>query len=302
MKIILSILLLISALSSKNITPNDVYAQVILIQEDVQYLLEYYGVNNNLNSSKNRATINTQLKPRNTWQKTYEILVKINMLRKTNNLPRIEPIGMEPVINLNPDMVYEQTIRILAELDIYKIRLGLSTKRSKIKKFSKKTPVDVYNALSQVSLAFDKLNRVSFTPSYVFAETIRVHEDLNLILEHLKINDKTIPSKRNHSATPSDTFNVAMKTLNVIKDIQYRFGLKSVDFSAFKKENITPSDVFTITQMIIAELQPIKAYIGLSTYITTPALTYIGKTPADVDQLMNWNLRKIKLIKSLGRR
>jgi len=53
--------------------------------------------------------------------------------------------------------------------------------------------------------------------------------------------------------------------------------------------------------MIIAELQTIKAYIGLLHYITPSSTICTRKTPADVDQLMNWNLRKISLIEGLGR-
>ncbi len=48
--------------------------------------------------------------------------------------------------------------------------------------------------------------------------------------------------------------------------------------------------------MIIAELQTIKAYIGLKHYITPVATTYRDKTPAHVEQLMSWNLRKVSLI------
>ena len=51
--------------------------------------------------------------------------------------------------------------------------------------------------------------------------------------------------------------------------------------------------------MIIAELQVIKAYIGLNDYITPAAAKYNSKTPVEVDQLMNWNLRKLSLIDSL---
>lgn len=51
-----------------------------------------------------------------------------------------------------------------------------------------------------------------------------------------------------------------------------------------------------MTQMIIAELQTLKAYVGLKNYITPAASVYVNKKPADVDQLMNWNLRKIALI------
>jgi len=301
MKFLLVAILFASLLNAKNITPNDVFAKVMQIESDVYTLLQFYGVSDESDIITDFNKLKTKLKPRNTWQKTYEILVKINMLREANYLPRIEPIGMEPVINLNPDMVYEQTVRILAELEIFKIRKNIKKGRVALKTYKNKTPLDVFNELHKISMQFDILNRSSFTPSYVFAETIRVHEDLTLILSHLNINDQTIPSKRDENATPSDTFEVAMKTIKKIQELQFKLGIKIVDFSSFKRDVLTPSDVFSITQMILAELQPIKAYIGLKNDVTTPALKYIGKTPSDVDQLMNWNLRRIELIQMLGR-
>lgn len=299
MKLLILTLLLTLGLSAKTITPNDVYAEVMLIQDEIHSLLKHYDIKHEHEKILNQVYINTKLMPRNTWQKSYEILVKINMMRTSHNLARIEPVGMEPVLNLNPDLVYEQTQRILTEIKIFKTRLGMKRLSKKIKTFKNKTPLDVFNALSHVSFSFDELNRSSFTPSYVFAETMRIYDDLSVILEHLKIKDTTIPTSRNDKATPSDTFRESMKILSKIKTIQFAAGIKSVDFSAFIKEKPTPSDVFTMTQMILSELQPIKAYIGLYHYITPPAVVYTSKTPADVDQLMKWNLRKISLIGSL---
>ena len=288
-------------LSAKIITPNDVYSQVMLISDEMHFLLKHYEVKHNGEEEADNTNIKTSLKPRNVWQLTYEITIKINILRISHKLPFIEPANMEPVLNLNPDLVYEQTQRILTEIKIFKYRMGIESKKFEIKKYKNKTPLDVFNALSHISSAFDELNGVGFTPSYVFGETMRVYDDLSTILHHIRIKDGTIPSSRNDKATPSDTFKVAMKILDIIKQIQFSLGIPTVDFSVFKKDKPTPSDVFTMTQMIIAELQTIKAYVELTHYVTPAARLHTNKTPADVDQLMNWNLRKISLILKAGR-
>lgn len=284
---------------AKKITPNEVFSQVELIAKHTNSLLAYYGIKYNQKKTTNKEKIYAHLRPRNVWQKTYEIMIKINILRKTHNLPIIEPVNLEPVLDLHPDLVYEQTQRILTEILIYKTRMGISIKHYKHKEYMNKTPLDVYNALSYVSASFDKLNKTGFTPSYVFGETMRIHDDLSTILEHLNINDKTVPSIRNENATPKDTFTIAMRMLEKITKVQHSVGLRGVDFSPFYKKDPTPSDVFSIVQMVIAELQVIKAQIGLKTYITPAATSYILKTPSDVEQLMSWNLNKISLIESL---
>lgn len=298
------LILLLNVASAKQITPNEVYAQVMLITQEMHFILEHYGIEHKHHKVEEHIEIKTALKPRNVWQKTYEIMMKINMFRVSKKLPIVEPVNMAPVLNLNPDLVYEQTQRILTEIKIFKYRLGLNDNDHKeehkeVKIYKNKTPLDVFNSLANVSSSFDNLNKAGFTPSYVFGETMRIYDDLTTILQHLKLADKTIPTKRDEEATPKDTFNVSFKILDKIKQIQFSVGIDTVDFSAFKKDNPNPSDVFGMTQMILAELQTIKAYIGLLHYSTPTAIVYNSKTPADVDQLMNWNLRKISLIEKL---
>jgi len=302
MKKIVLIFLLPFALLAKTITPNDVYAQSILIEKHIHFLLKLYGLKHHHADIIKRTELHTKLKPRNAWQKSYEIMVKVNMLRASHNLSRIEPVGMEPVEQLNPDMVYGQTQRILAELEIYEVRKGIEVPKFQLNVYKNKTPLDVYNTFARVSAALDELNGAELSPSYVFAETMRIYDDLTIVLKHLHIKDDTIPSVRLQKATPKDSLIVSMALLEKLQKLQRSVGIKTVNFSSFNKVNPRPSDVYSITGMIIAELQPIKAYMGLTTSVTPPAKKYFEKVPADIEQLMNWNLRKISLVKNLDRK
>ncbi len=302
MKQIVFTLFLVLGLSAKTITTNDVYAQSMLIQKHVHFLLKYNGIEHKHSDILDKNTFLTKLKPRNSWQKSYEILVKINMLRTSNNLSNIQPIGVEPVEQLNPDMVYGQTQRILTEIKIFETRMSIDVPIFKLKTYTKKTPLDVYNSFSHISMAFDELNRSELSPSYVFAETMRIYDELTIILAYLNIKNETIPTVRLEKATPTDSLIISMKVIEKLQKLQRSVGIKTVDFRVFNKINASPSDVYTITGIIIAELQPIKAYIGLTTSVTPPALTYSKKVPADIEQLMGWNLRKLSLIKNLDRR
>jgi len=302
MKKLILLLLIVFSLSAKTITPNEVFAQSMLIQSHMHFLLEYYAIKHDHKRIVDEMELSTKLKPRNAWQKAYEILVKINMLRVSHNLSRIEPVGMEPVEQLNPEMVYGQTQRILTEIKIFEVRVGIKVPAFKLKKYKNKTPLDVYNTFSYISASFDELNRSELSPVYVFSETMRIYDDLTIILNYLNIKDNTIPPVRLEKATPTDSLKISMRVLENLQSLQHSVGIKTVDFSVFDKENATPSDVYTITGMILAELQPIKAYIGLTTSVTPPALSYTKKVPADIEQLMGWNFRKLSLITNLDRR
>lgn len=300
LKILFLITIFIGGLFAGDITPNEVYAQVMLINEEVHSLLKYYNIKHNHKKIIQRSKVVANLKPRDVWQKTYEIAVKINILRHTHGLPIIEPVNMAPVLHLNPDLVYEQTQRILTELKIYETREDIHIEHAKLEKFTGKRPLDVFIGLTQVSMMLDVLNGEKFTPSYVFGEQMRVYDDITRIINKLNLQDDTIPDKKNPKDTPSIVFDKILQLLEIIKQLQISAGIEFVDFSGFKKqgEKITPNEVYTITEMVIAELQTIKAYLGINV-ITPPASLYHTKTPAEVSQLVGWNIRKLRLVRSL---
>ena len=299
-KVLIIALFFSTTVFAKIITANEVYGQVRLIQEQVHDILKHFGIQHHHDDEGTvKEQIKTKLKPRNSWQKTYEILVKINILRNENYLPTVEPVNMTPELNLNPNLVYEMTQRVITELNIFQYMLDIKIVTPKLKKYQGKSSLDVFNGLNHISSSLDQLNKIGFTPSYVFGENMRVYDDLTIILQHLNIKDETIPAKQDIQATLKDTFDIGMGMLLKIKQLQIKSGIDFVDYSGFKKEKIIPSDVFTISGMIIAELQVIKAYIGLNDSITPAANKYNSKTPVEVDQLMNWNLRKLSLIYSL---
>jgi len=300
MKKIILLLLLTLSLSAKSITTNEVYSQVMLITDEVHFLLKHYGVEHDHDGIIKRTRVSTKLKPRNTWQITYEIMVKINILREDKNLPEIEPINMSPILNLNPDLVYEQTQRILAELEIFMKRQEIPHPKYDEQVYKGKTAIDVYNSLTHISKSFDELNKGIVTPSFVFGEQMRLYDDISEILQQLQISDKTIPKKKQIGAVPADVFDECMKVLEKIKQLQIGAGIDFVDFSEFKKGDESASEVYTITQMIIAELQTLKAYLKIDS-ITNAATKYNTKTPSEVGQLVSWNLRKLNLIHSLNK-
>lgn len=301
MKIFVSILLISLSLFAKDITSSEVYAQVMLIEEEMDFLLDHYKVVHHHHKDGDKMThVTLSLKPRNVWQKTYEIMIKINVLRNRHDLPMIEPSNMMPVLALNPNLVYEQTQRILTELTIFRLREGIPSPTLKRQEFKDKTPLDVFNALYHISILLDELNEAEISLSHSFGETLRINDDINLVLQNLGIEDKTIPDNKNLDATPLDIVQTSILILDKIKQLQILVGISTVDFSEFKRVKASERDVFEISQMVLAELQTLKAFVGVKT-ITPAATQYEGKTAIEVNQLMSWNLRKLNLIQSLNK-
>ncbi|MCK5829752.1 MAG: hypothetical protein KAH20_05570 [Methylococcales bacterium] len=276
-------------------TPSDVYTQALKIKQEVEVIRAH------LNAPKTKIPqqFNLHFKPRHVWQKSYEIFIKINILRQNHQLPRITVSDLEPVKELDPGLVYEQTQRILAELAIFKDRQGITKKASQIPPQKDKTPADVYHLMNTISIQMDSINGKPFTPSFAFAQSMRVLEDLNTILAKLNIHDRTTPPERKNNVTASDAFNSAIEIIKEIQRLQAIAGVDFIDISTLKKKEITSNDVFNMTGIIISGVQPIKAYLNLNNQITPPANIYSDKQPADTLQILGWILRKFKKIKNL---
>lgn len=278
------------------ITPSDVYRKNLEICKEIELIRKHFNSPKTAEAAKSVIF----MRPRNTWLKTYEILVKINILRSNNQLPRVAEVVLQPLKEFNPGLVYEQMIRILAELNIIKDRIGIKGKIQPVKPQFGKTVSDNYQLLETISTQLDGIIGKSFTPSNVFAQNMRILEEINTILSELNIRERTSPPSRNDDAIPKDVFKVALLLLDEVKRLQRIASVESIDLSSINKTNITPSDVFRLTGLIISELQPIKAYLRIDK-VTPAANIYHDKYPADVLQLMSWALRKIKKIRTLNK-
>lgn len=275
-------------------TPADVYTEALKIQGDIKIISRYF----NVKTVASPTAVQTRLKPRNAWQKTYEIMVKINILREKYGLPRIEEVQIKPLKKLDPGLTHEQVRRILTELDIFMTRVGISSRTPQAKRQRSKTPADVYNLLNAISTQLDTVIGESFTPSHVYAQTMRILDDLNVILARLDIHERIGPPNKDSNTQPKDVYDTALLAMNEVHRLQRLAAVEPIDFRLFKVGEITPSDVFDMSQMLLAELQPIKAHLELSS-ITTPAQVYSGKNPSDSKQVLEWMLRKISIIHSL---
>lgn len=275
-------------------TPSDVYTEALRIKGDIAVISRHF----NVAMVDEPLPVLVRFKPRNTWQKSYEIMVKINIMREKYGLPRIEESQIKPLKNLDPGLTHGQVRRILTELDIFMTRTGISSRTPLAQQQTAKTPADVYNLLNAISAQLDAINGVSFVPSHVFAQNMRVLDDLNLILARLNVYERIGPPQKNSDAQPKDVYQIALRVMTEIHRLQMMAAIEPVDFHQFKAGPISPPDVFDLSLMLLAEIQPIKAHLQIPN-VTMPAQVYSGKTPNDAQQVLGWTLRKLAQIHSL---
>jgi hypothetical protein len=282
--------------SEASISPSDVFIQAQIIEREAELIKQHLGVT----QQPPALQIKIPLQPRHVWQTSYFILTKINVFRRQQGLPVNTANSVEPVLELDPAMVYEQTQRILTEIRILKTRLGIKGQVAQPEPVSGKRPIDVFNKLNVISAQWDALNGEEISPSYVFAEVLRIFADINTILQTQRIEDPTYPPGKQQHAQTQDSLNAAYELVQEVQRLQRDAGIKQTDLSVFRRPDEAQSaDVFNMVGMGLAELQTIKAYLGLSQALTPPAGFYRDKTPADVHQLLRWVTYKLRLVRSL---
>ena len=277
------------------ITPSDVYAQALRIEQETLELQRQLGITDAPEITK---PIKTELLPRHVWAKTYMVLTKITLFREQKKLPAVRPVAIEPLLNLTPFYPWAQTQRILTEMKIVEQALGLSIATPPTPVVTGKKPMDVFNKLNQISALWSVLVGGQITPSYVYAEAMRLNEDVSLLLQMQNIMDTALPPNKLENAIPADSLEEGFLVLREIQKLQIQVGIEPINLDEFHvaRQEARPQDVFNILGLLLAELQPVKAKLGLKHSITPVAQYYDSKKPADVAQLLGYISNKLHLL------
>lgn len=271
-----------------------IWLQTLRVEQEIGALERHFEIA----ASAPVHGVTAPLALRHAWQKGYEIEVKLNALRRRHGVPIITPRVIEPVVELPPFMVFEQTALLLTELQLLRARLGAAEPAAVAPAGGSHTPLDLYNKLNELSYRLDPLIGERFTPSQVFAEAMRLFEDTRTLIDSRELLDETVPPPRRADATLSGSFDAALQVLAEEGRIQGMLAIEHGELWGMKGEEVHPGDVFALIQLAIAELQPVKARLGLRHVLTPPAGYYEGKSPAEVQQVLGWTLRKLQLLRT----
>ncbi len=282
--------------TGKEISSAEVYAEAVRIEKEMELLKTYLHVS----ETKPVASVNAMLLPRHVWQKCYLIQLKINVFRRQHGFPVLSTQAMEPVRDLEPLMNYEQTQRLLTEIGLLKVRLDISDQVPPQQVVPGMTPMDVFNKLNFISMQWDVINRSEIIPSDVYTEVKRVDDDVDAILNHLKIQDTAYPPAKVADALSADVLASAFAVMTEVQRLQQMAGQPRIDFDVFrKKEDALPSDVLNMVSMVLAELQTLKAHLGLVHVLTPAAEKQVEKSKTNVNQFLGYVANKLRLIRSL---
>jgi hypothetical protein len=276
-----------------DISPATVYAEALRIGQEVDLIKRHFKITGHATA----APVTADLQPRHVWQKTYLILIKLNLFRRKHGLTGFAPLIHEPDLKSDPRTAWGQTQRILTEIRIIKAYLDIPGAVGPIATVAGKRPIDVFNKLDEISHDLDLLVGEQVNPSVVYAEALRVDQDVDLLLRHVGTADIAFPPARNPAAKPKDSLRAAFAVMDQIQRLQRKLGLPGTDFTAFRdRDDAVSADVLNMVGMCVAEIQLVKAQLGLLHSLTPPAEYQAGKTPTEVAQLLSYMAAKLRLV------
>ena len=123
---------------------------------------------------------------------------------------------------------------------------------------------------------------VEITPSEVYAETIKIEREIEILKKHFKLNYKFKPQEIDAKLYPRHSFQATYMLLARISVFREKMGLSiTIEPDIAPSEELDPHDVYEATQRILVELYILKKRLGVTESIEGVG-KFNNKTPTDV--------------------
>ncbi|MDY6994904.1 MAG: hypothetical protein SVR94_20145, partial [Pseudomonadota bacterium] len=241
--------------AEETITPSHLYQITEDIISEIKHLRETIGVD----------TIPLEPEPQSdklpvhVYSKALEVLEKISRTqRKLGMLPaKVEEIPLK-VITFEDIMQLLQTL--LAELRHIKQQLLVKDEIKAAALVGGKTASQVYERLWQASYLLDGLIE-PLQPSDVYRHLQYLHDELRLIAAKLEITLDLEPPDLSEVKKIKNIGQQALLALYKISSLERRLGMEAVNIPDMTLARITFSDIYDMTNILLAEMVRIKVHL-----------------------------------------
>jgi hypothetical protein len=248
-------------------TPNDVFTKILVIRSQVEKIRALHHID----SPWPVVPPQTNKTPSHVLQKCFEVMEKINRLRRIEKLGEIT-IPSYPARNITPNEVYDLVERLEQEFWLvlahrHDIPPYYLTSHS----IPGKTPNDVYRELWAISYALNPLlgmRGVSPNDAYALSELILA--EIRFLRNSQNLIGDIPPPSLSKGHHPNHTLQTASTLLTTIARAQENLWLTPAVPNPVPRRVITASDVYDGLLGILAELQRIKYRLGLERVFPLP--------------------------------
>jgi len=253
----LTSLILFSGTSAAAVTPSDVYRKVSMINAEIQLIRNELGVKKEIRE----PVLQIHKMPVHVYIKSIELFNKISKLQKKHGIASSAPPEV-PIQTITPENVISVINRIYDEVVRIKKHLGINQSIKNIALYSGRTPSNVYENIWQASYLIDGMIK-AINPTEVFENTLRVQSELNLIANHLKVELPNVLGEPQSGKTPKQVHLQGYINLHKFSLLEEQLKMEVSRVPAYPKTKISPSDVYDTTNLMLAEINRIKAHLGI---------------------------------------
>lgn len=266
---------------------NDVYA----LAESLKNKITHLTGEKKLHPNYMKLPQQYNKSPRHVFQKTLEVLTKINKYRQLNNLGEVN-IPIYPSRSIDSEDVYFNVKRLNSEIGLLlkKIDCPHALGLSVLNNYTNKTSNDSYYEVWLASLAMDELLGKGFSPVDNYKQSALIVDTIMFIRNSQGMYDEIEMPKKKSRKHPNHVLYATNKLLKEISHVEKKLWMQAVDVPQNPQKIITPTEVYDSMQIVITELIRIRRRLGVERFYEAQEIIE-SKTPSDVLQNIEYAIK-----------
>ncbi len=245
--------------SESSVTPSHVFQATLDVLSEIEILRNELAVDD----YPSEAELQEGRSPFHAYAKTLEVMGKVaRVQRKLGMIPADS--GQIPVKNIVPTDVLGVVQTILEEIRRIKGQLVIETEIEPAPFAGGKTPSLVYKNLGDASFLLDGLVGRSTTPNDVFGNVMHIHDDMDLIAAKLGASLELEPPAVGGRKRPQEVAQQMLRATYKVIGLQNRLGMEASSVPNLTLVRITPTEVYEITNILLAEMTRIKLHLDIN--------------------------------------
>lgn len=247
------------AQSRRDVTPSHVYQATLDLLAEIEILRDELGASDypgEAEPQEDRAPIHV-------YAKSLEVMEKVSRMQRRLGVTPAK-VGLIPIKDVVPADVLRSVHTIIRELRVVKEQFVIERGIRPARFEGGKTPSLVYKNLGDASFMMDALVGRPTTPSDVFTNVMRIHQEIELIAAKLKVALELEPPVFEGRKRPKDVAQQALRAIFKVINLQTQLGMDASGVPNLTLVRVTPAEVLEATNILLAEMTRIKAHMGVS--------------------------------------
>ena len=246
------------ATAEKDITLSDVYQATRDMIAEIEILRKATGVAD----APRKMVLRHDQAPIYAYSKSLEVMEKTARVQRRFGMIPVE-IGTIPVKRITPEDLYRSVQIIIKELRRIKRQLVVRDQIQPASVAGGKTPSLVYKNLGDASYLLDGLVGRPTTPNDVHMHVLRIQVEMKSIAAKLKAALDSDPPAVEGDKEPKEVAQQVLRATYKAINLQSRLGMDASSVPNLTLVEVTPTEVFDATNILLAEIVRIKVHLNI---------------------------------------